>query len=351
MVELNPPASLSLESTSSLKQTGIRLWQWATRPVVFLTLFLLLFGLARWPAMRYDSELNVDESLWMSAAMRYEQDLVPWRSANTNTSGPLELAALLFAEQGVWSTELFDDACGVLSPARVVSDPAVAGALEFIYSENRGTWSVDHRAFSDLGAGEGFRALLFRGDPDVSLFTGAVVLYQGLARQGRPNRGGGHSLAALLAGACPWAKLQSAPMSLCFFAGLCWMTVWPPGSRSARWPGLSRLLMLAAGFMATTVAFLAIVIAAGVWQDFWISYIERNLSYADGGGFLALYGPGGRPLAGRRSAADLPAGHGPYRCLVGAGLGQSSMDFAMASRNIVLSWHFHSCTGLPPCMR
>ncbi len=298
--ELNPPVSSWVDFTSSMKQTILHLWQWVTRPVVFLSLFLLLFGLSRVPAIRCNSELDPDESLWIGGSPN-EHDLVPWRSVDTTTSGPLNSLPFFLLRKvfGPLSYSTVHAACFLLLALSVI---VLWRALLHLYTAKiagLGAWT--RWALPDFWPGGELGAVLFGSDPYVFLFAGTVVPGKRLRKQGRPSLW--WSLAALLAGSCPWAKLQAAPMSLCFFAGLCWMTLWPPrlpiyglvwafphGARDSRlhghnvhFPGDRHL-------------------PAGVWQDFWISlHRTEPESYSDRGGFGALDAPGASTVAANDS--------------------------------------------------
>src|SRR5688572_6763695 len=67
-------------------------WTWALA-------FSALVIASRGPAILSSVERNVDESLMLAQALRYEHDLVPWRSVDGVTSGPLNSWVLLAAHK------------------------------------------------------------------------------------------------------------------------------------------------------------------------------------------------------------------------------------------------------------
>lgn len=61
----------------------------------FLLLYVALVALGRWRSIFYPAELNPDESLMLAQAMKFASDLMPWRSIDTGTGGPIDSYVLL----------------------------------------------------------------------------------------------------------------------------------------------------------------------------------------------------------------------------------------------------------------
>ena len=63
--------------------------QWIQRALFFcVTMFVALVAW-RWRSICYEGEINLDESQLLAQAMRYKADLMPWRSVDGGSSGPL----------------------------------------------------------------------------------------------------------------------------------------------------------------------------------------------------------------------------------------------------------------------
>src|ERR1700689_5358004 len=65
-------------------------WVWVCLGFLFLS---------RLPIIRCPFELNVDESQMAAQAMRYGQDLTPWRSVEGESNGPLDSWLILGAHE------------------------------------------------------------------------------------------------------------------------------------------------------------------------------------------------------------------------------------------------------------
>ena len=66
------------------------------RPFWFVLLYVALVAIGRWRSIFYPTQRNPDESLMLAQAMKFDSDLMPWRSVDTGTGGPIDSYVLLF---------------------------------------------------------------------------------------------------------------------------------------------------------------------------------------------------------------------------------------------------------------
>ncbi len=65
-------------------------------PGWFALLYVALVAMGRVRNIFYPTQRNPDESLMLAQAMNFDSDLMPWRSADTGTGGPIDSYVLLF---------------------------------------------------------------------------------------------------------------------------------------------------------------------------------------------------------------------------------------------------------------
>ncbi|WP_170157086.1 hypothetical protein [Roseimicrobium gellanilyticum] len=221
----------------------------------------------------------MDESLMMAQAMRYEHDLMPWRSVDTTTSGPLNS----------WAFYLMRWVFGAPSYGLVHALAAVATGTAVLI-----TWLtlrvLCHARVAALGGLAACTFVMLGQSPSMTHFTSemiplvlltAAVWMIALGVNFLQVRHWAWPLAALLAGAAPWAKLQAAPLSLALVIGLMGMICWlrPDGQTSGT--TLLRASVIAGAFCTVTLFLGSLIALQGTWDDFWNSYIARNLAYAN----------------------------------------------------------------------
>lgn len=238
-------------------------------------LVLLAFLLAwRWPYLLVAHDINPDESQLIAGALTLAHDPVFWRSVDGTTSGPLNFYALLpivwlgapldyFTARLlglllVW-TGLF--ACHRLlvnTYGRAVAALAVLPATVFFATATAPDfihYSSEHLA--------------------IALVAGAAWL---LARAPTRSASDVHLWAAcFLAGAAPWAKLQTAPISIALIGWACWqaLTV-PPAGREERRSRTTNILLAA---VVPTVVAISAILATGQLEAAVRRYVLHNVLY------------------------------------------------------------------------
>lgn len=252
-----------------------------------LTLVVLAFLCSRIPAISDPTELNVDESMSLAQVLRYTDDWVPWRAADSTSSGPVGswylmpffAAGLPYGYSGVhvvaaltWAATL----CGLfMACARWYGTAAAAGAALIA-----GAW---------LGLQQGDDFVHYSSET-VPVLLISAALWLG-SRGGRPVYP-----AAFLLGLVPWAKLQAAPIAA--VAGL-WLVAEVAlgrrlfgastgetnlGLRSLR---LRNATMVCVAACLPTAFFVLLLWKTDTLGDFYASYIRGNLEY---GGAMEVSG-------------------------------------------------------------
>jgi len=249
-------------------------------PVVF---FLLVCGallFLRMPQIKWNCELNPDESLMLAQGMRFLSHPVPWRDVDGTTAGPLDSMLLsvpmCFGAPATWQTArlvLWVSSClalflsyltlrcfGTRAEAQFVLLPTV---LFYAFSSVGDFVHYSSETLSVLLLSAGFYLLAkeWTGDKPAK-----VRLF----------------LLGLAAGSIPFAKLQAAPLALFLVviglaqiavcrrkAGRPWKIWW-------REP-----LALCLGAAAVPSLLLGVVAAYGALGDCWISYVLAAGNYME----------------------------------------------------------------------
>lgn len=249
-------------------------------PWIFAALMALALFAFRWPVI-FDNrpDINPDESQMLAGARTLQFDPVFWRSVDGHTAGPLVQ----------WPLTLLGNAGAPLhyTTSRLFS-------LLLMWTALTATWLTLRVRFGDgLARLLSLPAILFVAGAlfmEFAQYTSEQVPLTLVAIAGwllagvlfptvnftRPWR---FALAGLVLGSVPFAKLQAAPIGL-------WLGVFALASifleRTQPLPARFRLAAwLIGGALIVPAALLLLLLACGVWPDFWKSYILDNLYYME----------------------------------------------------------------------
>ena len=252
-------------------------------PAVVTALMVACVFLLRMPAILYAHELGEDESQMFSQGMRFLVDPVPWRGVDGTTSGPLNsylvsLVLLLGIKPGFVMGH-------VLAAVLICLQLVVAHrTLLRLGSQRTAAWGMVPMVlfFCITGIND---YLHYSSELLPSLLLSLGFYCFVVWMEDRPGRGASFQtflvlLSGLLWGTAPWAKLQAGPISgvlgIVFLATVLTGVIHPLGI-SRR---VVQSLTFCAGALLPGAVILAIVLHAGVYRDFWNSYILENLAFA-----------------------------------------------------------------------
>jgi hypothetical protein len=236
----------------------------------FVALLCVGVMFSRISAIRFGHELNVDESLMLAQTSRYAADIVPWRSVDGTTSGPINTWALSVAHRlGMPLT---------YSGAHFFAAILLASTVALLYCASRQRFGVVAAA---IGATTEATWIILSQTADFIHYSSELVpiflVSVSLALGDRGKRG---ILSAFVLGIVPWAKLQAAPIA--FSVGI-WMLArvfWPTDSR----PSTKRPIVYAAALAAAALSFslilLFIVFRGGAAEEMWQSYFVVTKYYS-----------------------------------------------------------------------
>jgi hypothetical protein len=246
--------------------------------LVSACLFLL-----RLPAVLSHSELNPDESQMLSQGMKYLVDPVPWRAVDGTSSGPLNSYLIsVFLLLGLKPGYVFAHTLATaLVSLQVIaayqtlaklSSRAIAGwgILPMIFCYGF-TQTGDYLEYSS----ELLPALLLA----LAFYGFAVSLDDETERPARSQLAI-LFLTGLALGATPWCKLQASPIAAAITLVALAATVSYKRNRAVLVSRWAQVAALCTGALIPTIILLGIVARAGVFRDFWNSYILANISYA-----------------------------------------------------------------------
>jgi hypothetical protein len=290
----------------------------------YALLMLVVLFAWRWPWLYEPMDLNPDESWFLAGALTLRHDPVFWRSVDGITSGPLNFFALLPPSLAGLPLNYF--------VARLTVLAMVFGATVALYATLRSAYGtrvarvaiLPALLFFALAADSDF--VCYASENPSLLFAG-VGLWLLWSQRPRPDDAPGAVRWRWLAGGAivglmPWAKLQSAPLALTLAAWGAWLAlasssralsesdknpivrtldpVGPlrgterlrvlPGLEGPRHPIGARWVQvgkLAAATLAPSLVFLILVAWAGVFEDFYRSYLLDNFTYVEEGGGYA----------------------------------------------------------------
>jgi len=249
-----------------------------TREFMVACIIFVAVVASRHITLDHPVELSGDESELLVQVERYERDLMPWRSVDGSTIGPVNPWFLLVLKQVGWpmnySAIHFLGAL-LLGAITVVSYFAVRLFLPFV-----GAALVGLAGTIAVGLSSSINFMYYATELFPALALGVAVLGLVWARQKGRGAPLALMLASLVAGLAPWAKLQAAPVALLICVFIAW-AAWVDSARERAW----RVRFWLVGFVALaallpTVVIVWAVYAGGIFPDFWASYIVANLGYA-----------------------------------------------------------------------
>jgi hypothetical protein len=239
---------------------------------VAATLAVLFF--LRLPSIMYNREINPDESQMITQGKTLAVDPVYFRSVDGTTIGPLDSYALIMPS---WIGLPFD-----YRSARLLGFLLIASSLFFLYKTAR-LWFGERPAqlallpvLFTLGLTQNGDLLSYCSElVPFFLLSAAIWLFAAIDTR-QQTAFGNLFLVGLLLGLIPLGKLQGAPLSAVL--GLCVAMSVIQQTASLR-QKLTQLGLLMLGALVFPVAFIGIAWANGLYNDFWLFYIEGNLRY------------------------------------------------------------------------
>jgi hypothetical protein len=230
--------------------------------------FLLL---SRIPAILCPFELNRDEGQMAAQAMRYAQDLTPWRSVEGETNGPLDSWFLLAAHDAGIPLNYIG--------LHVLAALCLGGIVLVTYFAVR-RLTGDIPALVGVAAGSWWLALAPVEDlvhysselvPLLLLGLGLATCLRATRATDRPDWRLGF-FGGILLGLAPWGKMQAGPVAVV-------LALWAAadGWRAQGMPGRRYVAALAAGVILPAVLLLTWVVMAGAGEEFWRVYILGGL--------------------------------------------------------------------------
>jgi hypothetical protein len=237
-------------------------------PWLFFSLATLTILAFRWPIFFFPYGLNPDEATMGAQAMKYFTDIVPWRSVDGTTSGPLNAWILMIP--GLLGFELS------LASGRFIGFVCVGGIIGFLYFALRKLGSDFEARLATLVATLFFAFtqnwdLTHYSSEHVPILLMAGGVYFGIrGLRGPTIRPGRLAVAALLFGSLPFAKLQAGPVG---FVGVLALVA-ATRIKAREWRSI-RIAVAGClvGGLTVPALIMGTVAACGALEDFTISYL------------------------------------------------------------------------------
>lgn len=263
-----------------LKKGAFTARHWKTTLTVFTIVLAAAFPVWRWCSLTYNGEINVDESMVLAQALKYEKDWMPWRSVVADAGGPLNTWVLFWAKPfgldfGYLTARLTGlilmfsmTVATVLSIAELVPKRQALLFSLPLTALLLATLNLDFLHFSS----EQFPA---------AICAWAVLLL--LKQRKNPDRKKA-LLLGLICGALPYTKIQALLGAAFLFAAGAALP-WIRSKHRGRWKELLSW-QLAGGCIPSAIILLP-VLTAGVFDDFIHFYIKYAFGYQNtqAGGF------------------------------------------------------------------
>lgn len=249
-------------------------------------IFVAVIG-SRLPGIRCPVELNPDESQLMVQALRYADDMLPWRSVDGTTSGPLNSwFVLLVRTLGLPFTYSCLHAVSALLLGVIVATSYLTVRLfspmrQAVWVGFVGTLAV---AFSSAGD---FMHFSTEHVP-ATMLAAATYGCVWVLKKNTPTLPV-LLVAAFLAGLVPWAKLQGVPVAGIVGAFALWLAVRRDGDSSGPLGPLVRGALVVGAGLLPSLLILVPVWRGGVLSTFWDSYVVSGFGYAGPFGLEEIY--------------------------------------------------------------
>lgn len=234
----------------------------------------------RWPELLDNRQYpDPDESQFIAGASTLRQDPIFWRSVDGTTHGPLTEGPLVIALLLRGSIDFTTARTASLLLAWLGILSAWLMFRHLYTSRIAGLLILPLLAVHAFTHGWSFVAYCSEHVPNALLAMGCYALFTAW----QPSGSGPPDLsrlftAAVLLGAIPFAKLQAAPIGLVALCGGGWFAL---TNESSSWHQRVRALgALFIGAVTVSVIIVVLVVAFGIWQDFFSCYVLDNLRYA-----------------------------------------------------------------------
>jgi hypothetical protein len=242
------------------------------RAPLFLGLMLLTLLAARLPLFCYDA-INPDEAFLLSSAMRISADPVPYRAADSGTSGPFNIYVLAIP---AWFGSPL-----TYASARLTAILLMFGALALLWLALRRFLG---QTLAVLAVMPAFCFVAYAPEGDFThassehfpIFLCGVACYL-LARDykaGPQSSPASNAALGAVAAGMVFAKLQALPIAAALLL-LSAATAW------RKWRRWTAIAALCGGAAVVPAIFLSVFFRYGVLREFWFSYFGRNLAYAN----------------------------------------------------------------------
>jgi hypothetical protein len=224
----------------------------------------------RWPSLVLNQSLSADEAHGMTMAMQFLRDWMPWRAADGVTAGPLFAYPLLLLLWIGFPTNFVTLHCANFFLVILISLFSF-WTLRRLFDSTVARWGVLPLLlfFACTWTGS-FIEFSTEITPSFLMTAGTYFL----VRAGQDKKNIWWTLAGVCIAAAPFAKIQAVPTALVLGgAALYWLAF---GIKTSR---MRPFLFFAGGLLIPVAFLLGPVWAAGLWSDFWFSYIQIGSKY------------------------------------------------------------------------